>query len=264
MANKGQGKDRKIMTGIWYGVGVGPGDPELMTMKAIKKVRECDVVVIPVSDSCFLEPLYEKGNAANRRQKLLEASVAYQIVYAAFPEIEDKDKLYLPMPMIKEKERLAAIHDKGAAASASQLDAGKKLAFITLGDPTVYSTCLYIHKRIKAMGYDTVLIPGVPSFCAAAARMDDGLVENRDELHILPASYEIEQNLDLPGTKVLMKVGKQMPQVKELIKKKGMQIKMVENCGMADERIVQSVADIPDDAGYYSLIMIKEEKGRTR
>ena len=62
------------------------------------------------------------------------------------------------------------------------------------------------------------LIPGVPSFCSAAARLNIGLVENRDELHILPASYEIEQSLRLPGTKILMKTGKQLAKVKQLIK----------------------------------------------
>ena len=82
------------------------------------------------------------------------------------------------------------------------------MVFITLGDPTVYSTCMYIHKRIRKQGYETRIVPGVPSFCAAAARLDQSLVENQEELHIIPASYEIEEGLKMAGTKVLMKAGR--------------------------------------------------------
>ena len=108
------------------------------------------------------------------------------------------------------------------------------------------------------MGHETALIPGIPSFCAAAARMNSGLAENKDELHVIPGSYEISNSLDLPGTKVLMKVGKKMPAVKALVREKQLQITMVENCGMEQERIYRGVDEIPDDGGYYSLVMIKE------
>ena len=67
------------------------------------------------------------------------------------------------------------------------------------------------------MGYKTRLVAGIPSFCAAAARVNDGLVENQEELHVIPASYEIESGLELPGTKILMKAGKKMPYVKQMI-----------------------------------------------
>ena len=60
---------------------------------------------------------------------------------------------------------------------------------------------MYVHKRLKRSGYITQIVPGIPSFCAAAARMDIPLVENRQELHVLPASYHIEESLDLPGHK---------------------------------------------------------------
>lgn len=248
------------MNGILYGIGVGPGDPELLTIKAVNKIKECEVLAIPVSDVGFSEAIYEKGNSANRHQNLLDTCVAYRIVYPILPETLQKDKLYLPMPMIKDKAQLNVQHDKGAEAVAKLLAAGKSIAFITLGDPTVYSTCLYIHKRIKAMGYDTALIPGVPSFCAAAARLNHGLVENKDELHIIPGSYGIESSLELPGTKVLMKTGTKMPLVKQVVREKQLQIEMVENCGMENEHIYQNVDEIPDNAGYYSLLMIREEK----
>lgn len=246
------------MSGVLYGIGVGPGDPELMTVKAINKIKECEVLAIPVSDASLTEAVYEAGKSESKFPDLLKACVAYQIAVPMLPEIENKAKLYLPMPMIKAKEQLGAIHDKCAVAVAGQLQAGKDIAFITLGDPTIYSTCLYVHKRIKEMGYQTALIPGVPSFCAAAARMNIGLVENKDQLHVIPGSYEIEAGLELQGTKVLMKAGRKIPYVKQTVKKKKLEIEMVENCGMENERIYRSADEIPDDAGYYSLIMIKE------
>ena len=159
--------------------------------------------------------------------------------------------------MIKDKQQLKEIHDKCAEKTEEILNMGKSVAFITLGDPTIYSTCLYVHKRLKEKGCETGLIPGIPSFCAAAARMDTGLVENREELHVIPASYGIEESLELPGTKVLMKAGKKMPYVKQAVKEKSLQVQMVENCGLPGEKIYLDVEEIPDEASYYSLIVIK-------
>lgn len=246
------------MEGKFYGVGVGPGDPELMTIKAAAVIRACDVIAVPVSDSALGEPAYEEPGAIYLYPEYLEKCVAYQIALPTVPEISAKAKLYLPMPMMKEKEKLKQIHDRCAESAADQLEKGNSIAFITLGDPSVYATCLYVHKRLTEKGCKTELIPGIPSFCAAAARLNTGLVENKDELHIIPASYEIEKGLELPGTKVLMKAGKKMPYVKQCVKERGMQIKMVENCGMSEERLYDQVEDIPDQSSYYSLLIIKD------
>lgn len=248
------------MSGVFYGVGTGPGDPELITVKALKVIRKCAALVIPVSDTAFTEPVYdESGNSPDYRE-YLDRCVAYRIVTGAGTDVETKPKLFLPMPMMKEKERLKAIHNAGASAAAQLLDQGADLAFITLGDPTVYSTCMYIHKRIRKMGYETKVIPGITSFCAAAARMNISLVENSEELHVIPASYEIEKGLSLPGTKVLMKAGRKIPSVKQKVKETGKEMWMVENCGMETEKIYCNCDDIPDEAGYYSLFLIKDRK----
>lgn len=248
------------MQGIFYGVGVGPGDSELLTLKAMKIIQNCEVLAIAVSDPELAEPEYEGQGTESRYPQFLEKCVAYQIVLPVVPDIRTKAKLYLPMPMMKEKERLKAIHDACAGKTAEILSAGKNIACITLGDPSVYSTCLYVHKRIRQQGYTTHLIPGIPSFCAAAARLDMGLVENREELHVIPTSYGIEESLKLPGTKVLMKTGSKMADVKMLLKQGQYQIQMVENCGMESEKIYQNVEDIPDWAGYYSLLIVKDGK----
>lgn len=252
------------MSGTFTGAGVGPGDSELMTLKAVRAVRECSVIAVPVSDGELAEPFFAKAEEAGSHAEYLERCVAYRIARSAVPEAEEKDKIFLPMPMIKEKDRLKAVHDRDADAVAEILEEGRDVVFLTLGDPTVYSTCMYVHKRLKKKGYPTKLIPGIPSFCAAAARMDISLVENRQELHILPASYRIEESLELPGTKVLMKAGRKMADVKRLLTEKELETEMVENCGMEDERIYRSAEEIPEQAGYYSLLIVKEKKGDER
>ncbi len=226
--------------GILYGVGVGPGDPELLTLKAVRILKECDVIAIP--------------------QENKENCTAYQIARQAVPELDEKPYLPLPMPMTKEREQLAASHEAAAARTAEQLAAGRMVALITLGDATVYSTYLYIHERIKRMGFETRIINGIPSFCAAAARLDMPLVNGSQKLHILPASYQIEEALDLPGVKVLMKSGRQMPKVKALLRGRGMEARMVENCGMEGERTYQSLEEIPDQAGYFSLVIAESSE----
>lgn len=251
-----KGKE-KHMDGILYGIGTGPGDPELLTLKAVRKIRDCSVIAVPVSDREYAS---EEGLPDEETQKkYCRKCVAYQIAEKEIPEMEKKEKIYLPMPMVKEKEVLERAHERSAILVEEQLKKGRDVAFLTLGDPSVYSTYLYVRKKIEARGFQTVIIPGVPSFCAAAARLGTGLSENVEELHILPASYQIEEGLSLQGTKVLMKAGKKMPLVKESIRKSGGRAMMVTNCGMPGEKVYQGVEEMPDDAGYYSLVIVKEE-----
>lgn len=241
------------MSGILYGTGTGPGEAELLTLKAVRTIRSCDMIAVPVSDSALKEPcIWEEG------MPYLDRCTAYQIVLPEVPEIRKKPVLCLPMPMMKEKEELKRIHDAGAKKVEEYLDEGKDIAFLTLGDPSIYSTYLYIHKRVQKDGYQAVIIPGIPSFCAAAAALNLGLAENKEEIHILPASYGIEEGLKLSGTKILMKTGKKMPYVKETVKASNDRFWMVENCGMENEKIYENPDDVPEKSSYYSLIVIKE------
>lgn len=228
------------MTGKLYGVGVGPGDPELLTLKALRLIKEAPVIAVPGT--------------------VPENTVAYKIVVQAYPALAEKELLPIDMPMTKDHAKLRESHEKGAKAVAAVLDQGKDVVFLTLGDTTVYSTYLYVHHRVEEMGYATEIVSGITSFCAVAARLNIGLVEKHEELHVIPASYQIEEALQLPGTKVLMKAGKKMAEVKATIKRLGASAVMIENCGMPNEKIYRSVDEIPEDAGYYSLIIIKDSK----
>lgn len=229
------------MSGILYGAGVGPGDPELMTLKAARLIRQNEVIACP-------------GPAARE-------TVAYQIAVQAVPELAQKTLLAVNMPMTHDRAEMDRNHDMAAEAVEAYLKEGQNVVFLTLGDPTIYSTYLYVQKRVAAHGYRTELVSGITSFCAAAARTNTPLVEWNEQLHIVPAVHKLDVHLEQPGNYVLMKSGKKMNQVKEILARSGKDVIMVENCGMENEHVYRSVDEIPDDAGYYSLIIAKEPRG---
>lgn len=236
-----EAKDQNKKTGKLYGLGVGPGDPELMTLKAVRLARECDAVAIPVSGK--------------------ETNVAYEIAKGAVPEIEKKELLEISMPMIREESKLKESHDNAAATVIAELEKGKNIAFLTLGDPSIYSTYIYIHNRVKAQGYDTEIVPGIPSFCAVAARLNEGLTEASEALHVIPASYDgIEEALALKGTRVLMKSGKSIGKVKSILEQleQPPEVKMVERCGMQGERVFHKLEDLDEEASYFSILVLKD------
>lgn len=226
------------MAGILYGVGVGPGDPELLTLKAVRIIKESDILLVP--------------------GEIAENSVAYKIALGAV-DLSDKKIIAVAMPMTKDEKVLEKAHQEAADNIMNYLNENKQVAFLTLGDPCVYSTYIYIHKRILQEGGNASIISGITSFCAAAALLNDSLVEKAEPLHILPASYDLEGALKLTGTKVLMKSGKKMTAVKEVLKEHDLNITMVENCGMENEKVYYGAENINENAGYYSLIIAKDK-----
>ncbi|MBQ8663069.1 MAG: precorrin-2 C(20)-methyltransferase [Eubacterium sp.] len=226
------------MKGKLYGVGVGPGDPELLTLKAVRIIKEADVVVVPGAKK--------------------EETVAYKIALGAVPELAQKHVLEIAWPMTKDMDKLQQVYEAASDTIANMLDAGKMVVFLTLGDPCIYSTYLYIHELISRKGYDTELINGIPSFCAVAARLNSGLVERDQRLHVIPTLEHLEEDLQLTGTKVLMKSGKQIGNVKEELSNLDGTFAMIENCGMENESIVCNSKEIPENLGYYVTILLKE------
>ena len=222
------------MRGIAYCIGVGPGDPELMTLKAVHLIQKCEVIAAPG-----------------------EASVAYVIAAAAVPEIAGKEHLSIPMPMTKDRARIDEAHRKAAALLEARLDQGKNVAYLTLGDPTIYCSFSGIQRRLEEDGYAIELVNGVPSFCAAAAKLKIPLVEWDEPMHIIPTGHQPDAALDQKGTYVLMKAASQIETVKQRLRDSGRSVSMVENCGMEGERVFCGADAIPDDAGYYSTILVK-------
>ena len=227
------------MKGIAYGVGVGPGDPKLMTLRAIELIRENDVIAVPGK-----EP---------------KESVAFKIAAAVVPEIADKELVPVYMPMIKDRALIDEEHKKGAALLKKYLDQGKNVVYITLGDPTIYCTFSYLQHYLDADGYPVELVPGISSITAAAARLNLPLTEWDEPLHVLPAVHKTDAAMDLPGTYVLMKSASHMAEVKDMLRKSGRKVCAVENCTMENEKVYKDLEEIPDDAGYFSLIIAKQK-----
>lgn len=226
--------------GKLIGTGIGPGDPELLTIKAVKAIKDADVIALPDSSSNI-----------NR---------AYGIIKEY---IEGKKIIYCPTPMTKDKEILEKSHIQSADMIAEYLDNGKLVVFATLGDPSIYSTYMYIHRILQKRGYNVEMIAGVTSFCASAARLNISLCDKDEPLIIIPATYQDNESmLKLSGNKVLMKSGKNISKVKTEIEnlKLTENTYMVENCGMEDERLFYDFSKVDDKSGYFSLIIVKDKR----
>lgn len=228
------------MKGKVFGTGVGPGDPELMTLKAVRLIKENDVIAVPGED--------------------VRESVAYKIAEAAVPEINYKELVAVNMPMVKDREKLREYHKEGAKLIEKYLDQGRNVVFLTLGDPTIYCTFSYLQHILEDDGYCVELLSGIPSFCAAAARLNLPLAEWDEPLHIVPAVHKTQEQLHYDGNYILMKSASHMKEVKDLLRQTDLQVSCVENCSMESEKVYRSLDEIPDDAGYFSLIIAKEKR----
>ncbi|MBQ3425699.1 MAG: precorrin-2 C(20)-methyltransferase [Clostridia bacterium] len=226
--------------GIVYGVGVGPGDPELMTLKAIRLIKETDVIAVPGADA--------------------KEAVAYKIAVQNVSELEKKELVPLYMPMIKDRTAIKDHHRRCADTIEAYLEKGVNVVYITLGDPTIYCTFSYLQHLLEADGYTVELVSGISSFCAAAARMNTPLAEWDEQLHIIPAVHMTEADLSYPGNYVLMKSASHIKEVKALLRKSGKSVCAVENCSMPNEKVYRELEEIPDDAGYFSLIIAGEPR----
>ena len=154
-----------------------------------------------------------------------EDTVAFKIVEGAYPELGKKELLAVPFPMSKDPEVLKSYHDAGADKVKAVLDQGKDVVFLTLGDPTVYSTYLYIHHRLVAQGYETEIVCGITSFCAVSARLNTGLVEKAEQVSEADCTAEewqaLQSALDHEGAadafEVVDETGKTAAQLCEYI-----------------------------------------------
>ena len=237
VAHCGEAMERLRRGGKLYGVGVGPGDPELLTLKAVRVLREADVVLVP--------------DSVKADKTALHIASAY---------LQNKTVETVTTPMVRDKAVVDAAYTAAAGRICALLDQGKQVAFLTLGDPTVYSTYMYIHEKVLARGYDVEVVPGVPSFCAAAARLNLSLCQGSEPLLIIPASHGAEELLDVKANKVFMKAGKSILELQSQLRDRGLldHAAMVENCSMENERVYPRFADLQEASGYFSLVIAKE------
>lgn len=227
--------------GTFYGVSVGPGDPELLTLKAIRCIEQCPVLAAP--------------QTAEGRM------LALDIVKGAV-DVSGKTILPLRFAMSRDSDVLRASHKAAAEAVRAQLDAGNDVAMLNLGDVSIYATYGYLEEILKAAGYPTARIAGVPSFCAAAAALGQSLTGGMEAPLTIAPGRHAEQVLDAPGAKVLMKSGRQLPAALDALRQRNLLGKsaMVCNCGLPDEALWPDLsADCPaQPAGYFTTIIVKE------
>ncbi len=223
------------MKGTLYGIGVGPGDPGLMTLRAVRAISECGVIALP-----------ESGGG---RHTALDIAREY---------VSGKPLLTLALPMTSDAAELARKREEAADLICEKLNKGVSVGFLTLGDPGVYSTYSYLHRLVTERGYDAAVIPGVTSFCAAAAALGIPLCEAGEPLHIVPAMYEdIDAALELSGTKVFMKSGKKLGETLKIIQEKKLPAVLAERVGLCGERLYRDIESVNDAAGYFNVVIVK-------
>lgn len=234
------------MSGIFYGVGVGPGDPELLTLKAINAIKAADVVIAP-------------------RTEKKDESTALSI---ARPYLQDGTEiLELVFPMNYNAQALSDAWVNNKTIILGLLDSGKQVAFLTLGDPMLYSTYMYVYRLLEASGHQIINIPGVNSFSAIGNRLGVPLAEGGDILSIVPATIDddrLEKVLAVSDNVVLMKVYKNYTDIVEKLHKHGMveNAVMVSKCGLEGEEIVHDLAAAASTqkVNYLSTILTKRSK----
>jgi precorrin-2 C20-methyltransferase len=233
------------MTGVFYGVGVGPGDPELLTVKAVKVIQAADVIIAPQTEK------KEDSTALTIAKPFLKADVA--IVKMVFP-------------MVFNHTALSAAWEDNKNTLLKLLAAGKKVIFLTLGDPMFYSTYIYIFQLLENCGYPIETIPGVPAFCAIGSKLGYPLAEGDDILSIIPATVpeeKLDRVLTMADNVVLMKVYKNCQQVVAKLQQHGLadHAVMISRCGLDDEQIVLDIKDIGEGKiNYLSTILARRNK----
>ena len=211
------------MAGIFYGIGVGPGDSELLTVKATKVLQKVDVIIAPKTEK-------------------KDGSVALRI---ARPYLkEDIEICYQVFPMVKDFQNDSTAWEENKREIAGFLNAGKNVAFLTLGDPMFYSTYIYVLRLLQKDGVKVETIPGIPAYVAIASKYNRPIAEGDDILSIIPATAnaeDIKAALKYSKNAVLMKVYRNFDEVRELLKDSDMidDAILVSRLGLDDEMQIE-------------------------
>jgi precorrin-2/cobalt-factor-2 C20-methyltransferase len=232
---------------IIYAVGVGPGDPELLTRKAERVLRNADVVLAPVSNPA-------------------EASVALETIREFIDENRQKIIIH-QFPMTSDRARLVPAWQEAAALISGHAGAGRSVAFVTIGDPLFYSTFIYLLRLLREQWphLPIEIIPGISSINAAASEAALPLVEGEEKMIVIPATAGLEQiqnALDSCETVVLLKVKPLFAAIVELLRATGREqnVVFVERVGSGRQKILTDIEAIaahsPD---YLSLMIIKAQ-----
>lgn len=215
---------------ILYGIGVGPGDKELLTVKAVRAIENSHVVVAPSA--------LEEGDSIALDTAIEYIKEGTEVVVKHFP-MGKKDRV----------EKAKAAYD----FIEEKLREGKNVSFLTIGDPYVYSTYIHLLKHMEERGFHVETVPGITSFCAAASIVDRTLVVGNEPMLVLPAA----RVNDIKDEKyvVIMKVYKHEENVVNTLEKKGFDYVYVSRAGREGQLILDKREDIINARDYMSLIL---------
>jgi precorrin-2/cobalt-factor-2 C20-methyltransferase len=225
------------MTGTLHGIGVGPGDPELITLKALRILQASPVVVYPAPDT---------GESFAR-------SIVAEHLHGHQVEIP------IVIPMRVERFPAREVYDRAAVEISAHLDAGRDVCVLCEGDPFFYGSFMYLFERL-ADRHEVVIVPGVSSLTASAAALQRPLAARNDLLSIVPAPLpdeRIREALAAGDAIAFIKVGRHLDRVRTLIEEAGLEgaAGYLERIGLPEERILP-LRDAPAEAPYFSIILV--------
>ncbi len=225
------------MTGTLYGVGLGPGAPDLITLRAARLIENAAVIAYPTLAG---------GDSFAR-------SIAAGLIPATAREI------VMDVPMTPARGPAQAAYDTGAAQIAAALDAGDDVVCLCEGDPFFYGSFMYLFARLSKR-YRIEVVPGVTSVSACAARAGRPLVARNERLTVLPGPLpedELRTRINTAESVAIMKVGRHLPKIRAVIDSLGLtaQATYIERATLATELILP-LADAPDTAPYFSMILL--------
>ncbi len=235
------------ITGTLYGIGVGPGDPELIPLKSVRILQEVDVIF----------------TAASSKN---EYSLAVTIAQPHLPETTDIKTL--PFPMTKDPGITQQAWEENTGAIIAELEAGRDVAFLTLGDPLTYSTYGYILRNIQKLAphLTAITIPGITSFQAAAARLNRPLVEGEESLLLTSGAFgghQLRRLTEKLENVIFLKAYRNVRDITAALEEADMLENSVaiSKCSREDEKIVENVMDLCDQKpDYWTLILAKHKK----
>lgn len=233
------------MSARFYGIGVGPGDPELVTVKAARLLARLAVVAVPES-------------AAGRERIALGAAAPY-----CSPSVEI---LTLDFPMAKDPAVRHAARARAAALVVERLGRGDDVGFVSIGDPSHYSTFAYLVEAVAAAGYVVEMVPGVTSYSAAAARAGAVLVCEDERLAVVPvtAGMAVEPIIDAYDTVVFMKASVWGPGLAAALAPRHaagrIAVTVVSRCGLAGESVSTDPACLAGEVPYLTTVIVRKIK----
>ena len=225
------------MSGILFGVGLGPGDPDLMTVKAARLIREARVIAYPALP----------GTQSMAR------SIASGFIGP------DVSEIVMNIPMTAEREPAQAAYDAAAAKISAQLERGENVVCLCEGDPFLYGSFMYLYARLSK-NFAVEVVPGVTSITACAALAGRPLVARNEVVTIIPgplAEDQLRERTEQADTVVLMKVGRHLFKLRAVLRELGLEDRAIyiERATLPDERRLP-LADAPETAPYFSMILV--------